>query len=250
MNFDEMINNENAKKEEKYKRERMVVSREIAVISCGGSVIGRMGALNKSIPFYEPNLYMFMRFGYKFYYGYGDRGPLTYNPNSYDVSYKGDGKYDVSKSGPRVIDGIHHRFHVAVFGFIDEGAIKNVDRFRELFNEADNSLTKYRNAIVNSNDEKYKRDLKKAFYEKIDGLAIQAQSECGIVEVETMEKIYAGIRKACRTEKSKGSSEAKREFLGEAPIGKDRKGEEGIPPNLIIALIIVGIALLAAILLI
>ena len=61
-----------------------------------------------------------------------------------------------------------------------------------------------------------------------------------------MEKIYAGIRKACRTEKSKGSSEAKREFLGEAPIGRDRKGEEGIPPNLIIAIAIVtGFLLLA-----
>jgi len=65
MKFDEMINNANEQKEQQQKRSQMIISREIAVIPCGGNVIGRMGVLNRSIGAYEPAIYLFMRFGYK-----------------------------------------------------------------------------------------------------------------------------------------------------------------------------------------
>ena len=247
MKFDDMINNANEERVQQQKRSQMIISREIAVIPCGGNVIGRMGVLNRSLGTYEPAIYLFMRFGFKIYAGYGDRGGLTYTPNSYDVTYKGDGQYKVDRSGPVTIGGVSHRFHVATFGIMDEGTLTNVDRFNVLFREAEESLKSYSEAMRNSNDSKFRSDLTKAYYEKINELSEAAIRECGVRIVDTMEGIRSTILKACRTQKGKSIYEAKREFAGEAA---SKKSGEGIPPNLITALIIVGIALFAAILLI
>jgi len=97
--------------------------------------------------------------------------------------------------------------------------------------------------MSNSNDSKFRNDLTKAYYEKINELSEAAVRECGVRIVETMEGIRSEILKACRTQKGKSIYDAKREFTGEATT---KKGGEGVPPNLITAIVIVTVVLLAA----
>ena len=244
MNFDEMIDNAKAEKEQQISMIPKVIEKKVAVIGCGSNVMGRMIELNKAIPHFDPKLYLYMRFGFKFYAGYGSKGNAASRSNSYNVSYEGNGTYEVSEAGPKAF--VNGSYHVAVFGMIKEKSINNLQRYNELLREGENAIIKYYDAINSDNKQSFNTRLKTALYEKIDGLASQVRTECGVAPVETMERIYSVIRKACRTEKGKSITMAKSEFLGEASTGRsggsDRKGG-GFPVNLIMAAIILAVTL-------
>lgn len=250
MNFDEMINKENQEKEDRMKREFQINTRDITSIGCGsGMGIGCVAQLKKHLPGSEVEIYLHWAFGYRFYSSFVEKGPRYEKSNNYDVKYNGDGKYTVGRSAPTLVSGSTRSFTVFVSGLFDEARITNVDHYRELFNEANKSFSAYKQKCIDCrNNEKYLSDLKAALIKKIGELASDAQRECGFAPVSTLDQVYEDIITTCRTRRYRyiARNDMIHDYFGEPnPRGNPRRDgvrkEEGIPPNLIIALIIVGI---------
>lgn len=229
MKFDDYVNEANKKQTQERNAEMNIISREITVIPCGGNVIGRIPVLLRSLNWHEPELYLYNKFGHKFYYGYGDGGHTTVSHRGYNVNRQSNGSYNVTEN---LSYGTSHRLHVAVVGFIDMGKIKNPDRYNLLLREATDALAKYKelerigqNEVLNTiKGLAYSQraqnamldkiaGLRRAFYEKIDELAKQAQEECGVAPLSNVEQIRDQIVKTCRKEKSLSRSLAKEDFI-------------------------------------
>ena len=263
MKFDDYVNEANEKQANERNREMNVISREITVIPCGGNVIGRIPILMRSLNWHEPELYLYNKFGHKFYYGYGDGGHTTVSHRGYNVNRQSNGSYNVTEN---VSYGTSHRLHVAVVGFIDMGKIKNPDRYNILLREATDALAKYKelerigqNEVLNTiNGLAYSQraqnamldkiaGLRQAFYEKIDELARQAQDECGVVPLSDMAEIRDQIIKTCRKEKSLSQSLAREDFISGGTASALNPGTDKTK-LIIAALVLLGTILLFAML--
>lgn len=214
MNFDNMVASSKIQSTMQRNQAMSILTKELHIIGCGGNTLGRVFALKKSFGKHEPELYLYMSFGFTLYFGFGERGRYTSSHRGYNVSYQGNGNYKVSDI---ISYGCAHNFHVAPFGFIDLSKLKNANSFKSLLREAEESLNQFYDLYAKNNKNyQYIYELEGAFYEKIDELSKQAQSECGFSPCATMAQIRARAIKACRFKRSMGEMQAKEKFLSEA----------------------------------
>ena len=240
MKFNEFVTNENQRIQDKVNRELNIHSRSLSLLGCGSHKLGRVEALAPALDYYEPELYLYMSFGFTFYFSFGDRGKSFGGYKSY-AAYQKDSAYKIAEN---LSYGFRHRFHLAPYAFIDLSALTRTSRFHELLKKGEGTLVQYYNLMRNHlGDETYISNLNQAYHEEIDKLAAQAQQECHFAPVTTMAEIFEQARLVCQTKKRNSFFVARRLFAGEEIAQPPKK----IPLRLIgtLALSFALLALLA-----
>ena len=199
MNFEDFVNNDRNEQLAKQKRALQIREYEIAVISCDKHSTAR---LEKGLyDINEPELFLYTSLGFTVTAYMGDKPRYTSAYKGVEITKTGSDTYKVND---KYTYGTYHNYHMAVYATIDEANIRNVDKFNHIFKDATDKLAKYKELWLKYYEDKgYISQLKKAFYEEIQALSIEAQRECGIQLVETLDSARSNILENHRKKLSK-----------------------------------------------
>jgi hypothetical protein len=199
MNFEDFVNNDRNEQLAKQKRALQIREYEVAVISCDKHSTARLK--NDLYDINEPEPFLYTSLGFAVTAYMGDKPRYTSSFEGIEIKRTGSDTYKVNDNHSY---GTYHNYHMAVYATIDEANIRNVDKFNLIFKEATDKLAKYKELWLKYKENKeYIAAMKKAFYTDIKELSIEAQRECGIKLVETLDSARDKILENHRKKLSK-----------------------------------------------